>query len=243
MKVALAVIFLLAAVGAMGMGVVSAPPSTMRARTVPTLVMRSVPGPGKPMLLAKTETPAKVKQDDELEELKPPAGKPPEPKVEQPKAAEVQAAEAKAAEPRAAEPRPAAEPKVAEPRPTSPAAAAARPPADPKPVADPKAKPGDAKPAGLAKTAAPKADKAATGGASGVTDGSLSLRASDTADVYIDGRKVGGSPVLGHRVKAGKHKIRFDCYDASGEAHQGTVQTVEVAVDGERDVEYECPSQ
>ena len=69
----------------------------------------------------------------------------------------------------------------------------------------------------------------------------LELRASDTADVYIDGRKVGGSPVLGHRVKAGKHKVRFDCYDAAGEAQQGVVQTVDVAVEGERDVEYECP--
>jgi hypothetical protein len=71
--------------------------------------------------------------------------------------------------------------------------------------------------------------------------GSLNLRASDTADVYVDGRKVGGSPILGHQVKAGSHQVRFDCLDPQGEAKKGIAQTVEVPTDGERDVEYECP--
>ena len=73
--------------------------------------------------------------------------------------------------------------------------------------------------------------------------GSVNLRASDTADVFIDGRKIGGSPILGHRVKAGKHKVRFDCYDATGEALQGVSLTIDVPADGEKDLEYDCPSQ
>jgi hypothetical protein len=59
--------------------------------------------------------------------------------------------------------------------------------------------------------------------------------------VYVDGKKVGGSPILGLKVKPGKHKVRFDCYDATGEAKPGPTQTHDVAADGEKDVEYECP--
>jgi S1-C subfamily serine protease len=80
------------------------------------------------------------------------------------------------------------------------------------------------------------------GGAAPRREGSLNLRASDTADVFLDGKKAGGSPLLGIKVKAGKHQIRFDCYDATGNAKPGIVQTVDVAADGEKDVEFECLS-
>ncbi len=73
--------------------------------------------------------------------------------------------------------------------------------------------------------------------------GQFNLRASDTADVFVDGKKVGGSPILGLKVKPGKHKVRFDCYDATGEAKPGVSQTVEVVADGEKDFEFDCSSE
>ncbi len=224
MKIALAVIMLLAAAGAIGMGIISAPAAAAPAR-IPAVVMRALPGqPQAPIAVAavaKAVVPA-AKAHDELEGLgaRPAQAKPAEAKPAEAKPAEAKPAEAKPAEP-----------------------------------ADEAAKPAEAKPAAVANKPAPPVNKPpptavapapAAGGAApaaaGGTEGSLNLRASDTADVYIDGRKVGGSPVLGHRVKAGKHKVRFDCYDPSGEAKQGIVQTVDVGVDGERDVEYECPA-
>jgi hypothetical protein len=69
------------------------------------------------------------------------------------------------------------------------------------------------------------------------------LRASDTADIFLDGKKVGSSPVTGRKVKAGKHKVRFDCYDANGETMPGAVQSVDVAADEEKEVEFACPAQ
>jgi outer membrane biosynthesis protein TonB len=242
-KTAIAAVLLLAAAGAIGMGIVSAPAAAASpTRKIPAVVMRALPGQAAAPLaagvVAKTEP---AKGGDDLEPLAP---RPTEVKPAEPKPAAVEAkpepvAEAKP-EPAKPEPKPAAvakpEPKPAEPKPApvaaepKPAAIAAKPPpAEPKPAAE-------RKPPATNVGAAP-----AAGG--GATDGAFNLRASDTADVYIDGRKVGGSPVLGHRVKAGKHKIRFDCYDATGEAKQGITQTYEVAAEGERDVEYECPAQ
>jgi hypothetical protein len=75
-----------------------------------------------------------------------------------------------------------------------------------------------------------------------VGEGTLNLRASDTADVFVDGKKVGGSPVEGLRVRAGPHKIRFDCYDAAGNTLPGASKTVNVTADGEQSVEYSCPN-
>lgn len=72
-------------------------------------------------------------------------------------------------------------------------------------------------------------------------EGTLNLRASDTADVYVDGKKVGGSPVMGFKAKVGTRRVRFDCYDAAGNAIAGPVKTVTVKVDEEQDVEFTCP--
>lgn len=221
-KNALAVILLLAAAAAIGLGIASAPASAQPVHRVPTVVMRALPSQ-----LTAVAAIAAVPRPKPVDPPEPLAGKPAEPKpvevgpgpvAAQPKPAQPKLAEPKLAEPKPAEPKPAVEPRVG----VAAAPVAAKPPAEKK-----------APPTGVGPTPA-------TGGG-GVTDGSISLRASDTADVYIDGRKVGSSPVLGHRVKAGKHKIRFDCYDATGESKPGIVQTVDVTVDGEKDVEYECP--
>ena len=80
-------------------------------------------------------------------------------------------------------------------------------------------------------------------GVAGPRSGWLNLRASDTAAVYIDGRKVGESPLLGHQVRVGKHQVRFDCFDDSGEARPGVAQAVTVEAEAERDVEFECPAR
>jgi len=74
-------------------------------------------------------------------------------------------------------------------------------------------------------------------------EGMLNLRASDTADVYLDGKKLGGSPLLGVKAKVGNHKVRFDCYDAAGNTLTGAAQTVSVKADGETDVEFTCPTE
>jgi hypothetical protein len=75
-----------------------------------------------------------------------------------------------------------------------------------------------------------------------VGEGVLNLRASDTADVYVDGKKVGGSPVDGLKVRAGTHKVRFDCYDTAGNTIPGAAKSVTVAADGEQSVDFECPA-
>jgi hypothetical protein len=74
-----------------------------------------------------------------------------------------------------------------------------------------------------------------------VGEGLLNLRSSDTADVFVDGKKVGGSPIEGLKVRAGAHKIRFDCYDAAGNTVPGTAKSVTVAADAEESVEFTCP--
>ena len=75
-----------------------------------------------------------------------------------------------------------------------------------------------------------------------VGEGLLNLRATDTADVFVDGKKVGGSPVEGLKVRAGAHKVRFDCYDAAGNTVPGAAKSVTVAADGEESLEYTCPA-
>lgn len=74
-----------------------------------------------------------------------------------------------------------------------------------------------------------------------VGEGLLNLRASDTADVFVDGKKAGGSPIEGLKVRAGTHKVRFDCYDAAGNTVPGTPKSVTVAADAEENVEFTCP--
>lgn len=74
-------------------------------------------------------------------------------------------------------------------------------------------------------------------------DGILNLRATDTADVYLDGKKLGGAPILGVKAKVGAHKLRFDCYDAAGNTVPGSPQTVTVKLDTETDLEFPCPTE
>ncbi|MGV3622191.1 MAG: hypothetical protein ACO1OB_15310 [Archangium sp.] len=112
---------------------------------------------------------------------------------------------------------------------------------EPSPPVEEKPAPVIEKPAPVAeKPAAPKPPAPA---ASPVGEGVLNLRASDTADVYLDGKKLGGAPVLGVKAKVGAHKLRFDCYDAAGNTVPGTPQTVQVKLDTETDLEFPCPTE
>jgi len=240
-----------------GLGVASAPAAAQPRRFAAPLVMRELPGSAA-AAIARAEAPAaRPKGDDDLDDLKPAEAKPAEAKPAEAKPAEARPAEAKPVAAKPAEAKP-AEAKPAEAKPAEAKPAEAKPaeakPAEAKPA---EAKPAEAKPppaepkpapAPIAARPAPsrpppsnEAAVAATGG--GAAMGQFNLRASDTADVYVDGKKVGGSPVLGHKVKPGKHKVRFDCYDASGEARPGVSQTYDVAAEGEKDVEYDCPTE
>jgi outer membrane biosynthesis protein TonB len=245
LKTALGIVLLLAGIAAIAVGVVSAPASAQSTRIVPAVVMRSLPGSAA-ALVAIAEVPAvippvaKPKGDDDLEDLKPADAKPADVKAADVKPAEkapekvanAKPAEAKPAEPKAAEVKP---PPVVQPR---PAVVEAKPSAEPKPAPAPvAAKPPAPRPPPSGEGVTP-----ATGGAPAAM-GQFNLRASDTADVFVDGKKVGGSPVLGLKVKPGKHKIRFDCYDSTGEARPGVAQTHEVGADGEKDVEWDCVTE
>jgi len=120
----------------------------------------------------------------------------------------------------------------------APAERAPPPPAPAKNTGGSKAPPPE-----KAVASAPSDDAPAAAAPAAATTGVLNLRASDTADVFVDGKKVGSSPLLGLKVKPGKHKVRFDCYLPSGETKAGPTQSHDVAADGEKDVEYECPSE
>jgi hypothetical protein len=74
-----------------------------------------------------------------------------------------------------------------------------------------------------------------------VAQGLLDLQANDAADVFIDGKKAGASPVLGLKVKVGPHKVRFDCYDPAGNTMPGQTQTVVVRADETSEVTFTCP--
>jgi hypothetical protein len=115
----------------------------------------------------------------------------------------------------------------APPSPTPPSPTPPSPPAPPAPTPRPDAG-----------TAAPKPPPPPP---TPVGEGYLTLRASDTADVFVDGKKVGGSPIEGLKVKAGPHKVRFDCYDAAGNTLPGAPKTVTVTADAEATLEFACP--
>ncbi len=138
----------------------------------------------------------------------------------------------------------AAAPKAAEPVAEKPAEPVAEKPAEP---AAAKPEPVAAKPEPVAAKPEPVAAKpepvAAKPPPPPPAEGMLNLRASDTADVYLDGKKLGGSPLLGVKAKVGNHKVRFDCYDAAGNTLTGAAQTVSVKADGETDVEFTCPTE
>lgn len=75
-----------------------------------------------------------------------------------------------------------------------------------------------------------------------VANGVLNLRASDTADVFVDGRKAGTTPVTGFKAKVGKHTVRFDCYDAAGNTVPGAPQTADIVSAGDEvDLDFKCP--
>lgn len=142
------------------------------------------------------------------------------------------------AEPAPAAKEPAAEPPAPEPQPV----AETKPVAEPKPVAKPVEPPAPARPAAAAVAKTPK-PASETGDAPAVAgDGLVNLKASDTAEIVVDGRKLGPSPRMNVKLKAGKHKVRFDCYDAEGSLKAGKVQTIDVAPDSQQDVDYECPA-
>lgn len=219
MRIALALVFGLLAIASVAMGVAQAPTAVPPAIPPPPL-LASRPWPALPpgavaVAVAPTVAEARPSQPAPAE---PPAAKP----------AEV----AKPVEPAPA-PTP-AEPEVA--KPVEPAPKPAEPAPAPKPVAEPVA----AKPEPSAAAIAPK--PATPKPAAAPLDAVLHLRASDSADVFVDGKKVGSSPVMGLKVRSGKHRVRFDCVDASGEARPGMPQSVEVPADGELDVPYECPA-
>jgi outer membrane biosynthesis protein TonB len=218
MKWALVALFTLGALGAWAMGLQSA--STLSAETkpltVPKVAMRPLPqlqgGPAIAAAAPKAEEPAKAAE---------PAAKPPEPA-------------AKPAEPVAAA-------KPPEPAKTDVAAPAkqAEPPKTVAPTPQPKPKP--APPPQPASDEGGSPPPPAPAAAAPAGEGSINLKASDTAEVVVDGRKLGPSPKLGVKLKAGKHKIRFDCYDENGNLKPGKVQTVDIKPDEEQDLDYECP--
>ena len=139
---------------------------------------------------------------------------------------------AKTPEPVAKTPEPVA--KTPEPVAKTPVAAVAKPP---EPAAAKPPEPAAAKPPepAAAKPPEPVAAKAPP------AEGLINLRASDTADVYLDGKKLGGSPLLGVKARVGNHKVRFDCYDAAGNTVAGPLQTIVVKAEAEVDIEYPCP--
>jgi hypothetical protein len=123
--------------------------------------------------------------------------------------------------------------------------AAKTPEKAPEPVAakTPEKAPESAKAPVAAAPVAAKPPPVAAAPAAPPAEGLLNLRASDTADVYFDGKKLGGSPLLGVKAKAGNHKVRFDCYDAAGNTMTGAAQTVSVKPDAETDIEFTCPAE
>lgn len=70
-------------------------------------------------------------------------------------------------------------------------------------------------------------------------DGILNLIASDSAEVLLDGMKIGPSPKRGIRLSAGSYKVRFDCYD-DGELKAGAEQAVVVVAGKETHIDHDC---
>jgi outer membrane biosynthesis protein TonB len=219
MRVAIAAVLLLAGLGLVG--VAFAGTDGLRTGgttlTVAAVEVRAYPAPD-----ARPAQPTPV-ADPAQNPAEKPAEKPAEVKAAAPKPAEAKSAvepkpaEAKAAEPKAAEPKPAPAAVAGAAKPPAPAAAEKKPAAAP-------AAPVAAEPVAAA-------------------EAFLNLKASDTADVYVDGKKAGSSPVLGYKVKPGKHKVRFDCYDASGSTAKGPEKLVEVRAADEKDVDHECTAE
>lgn len=224
------VLFGLGSAGALGMAIVDGGVSRpVTARTSPEIALRQFPvmvasigTPKAPDVAKEPEPAAKPPEPEAAKPPEPEAAKPPEPVKPEPVAAKPPEPAPKPPPPVAKPPAPVAKPpevaKAPEPKP--------EPKVEPK--AEPKAEP-------VAKPPEPVAAKPAA------VEGLLNLRATDTADVYLDGKKLGGSPLLGVKAKVGNHKVRFDCYDAAGNTVAGPVQVIAVKAEGEVDVEYPCP--
>ncbi len=241
MKWALVGLFTLGALGAWAMGLQSAGTLSAEVKplTVPKVAMRPLPQlqggpaiavaePPKAAEPAKAPEPAKPAEPEKAPE--PVAAKAPEP------AKTDVAAPAKQPDPpktvaTAKEPAPAPQPKpAATPKPAVADDTPPLPPPQPKPKPAPQPSSDEGSPP------PPAPAPAAPAG-----EGTINLKASDTAEIVVDGRKVGPSPKLGVKLKAGKHKIRFDCYDENGNLKPGKVQTVEIKPDEEQDLDYDCP--
>ena len=63
--------------------------------------------------------------------------------------------------------------------------------------------------------------------ARGTEWGDLTVRSNETADVMLDGKRIGSAPMERQRVRAGEHSLRIDCLLADGR-HQGTARSVEI---------------
>lgn len=239
LKWILVVVFGLGGAGSLAMAFVSGgAPYVETARTAPPAALRDFP-----QMVASVGT---VKAPDVAKTPEPLAEKPPEPVAEKPP----EPVAAKTPEPVAAKPEPKPEPVAAKP----PAPVVAKPEATPEPVAKappPVAKPPEPvakaepkpepKPEPVAKPPEPKPEPVAAAPKAPPAEGVLNLRATDTADVYLDGKKLGGSPLIGIKARVGNHKVRFDCYDAAGNTVAGPAQTISVKADAEVEVEYPCP--
>jgi eukaryotic-like serine/threonine-protein kinase len=109
------------------------------------------------------------------------------------------------------------------------------PPSAPEPRAPVPARDVHAVPASDAPSAAVDAP---AGGAAESARGSLSIAARPWANVFVDGRSVGVSPILGLVVSAGTHQVRLE-NDALGVTR---AFSVEVPADGRRNVSVDLES-
>jgi outer membrane biosynthesis protein TonB len=243
MRWALIAVFGLAALGAWAMGFSEAGSlqTKIEPMPLPKLAMRPLPDLGKGAAVAAAKpaaaTPAPAEKPAEkpavAEKAPPPAPEKAPEKPAEKAPTKPTAEEEPALPPTKPAPAPVARPAPA-PKPVA-VAAAPKPAAEeaPPPAPKPAPKPQPSEDAPAAAAAAP------SGGGGG--EGVINLKASDTAEIVVDGRKVGPSPKLGYKLKAGKHKIRFDCYDENGNLTPGKVQVIDVQADGEQEVSYDCP--
>ncbi len=67
--------------------------------------------------------------------------------------------------------------------------------------------------------------------------GTLNLIANGVADVFVDGRHIGRSPVKGVSVRPGEHSVRFSC---SVDASRSAERSITVPPFAEVDVEHTC---
>jgi len=74
-------------------------------------------------------------------------------------------------------------------------------------------------------------------------DATLNLRANRTADVYLDDKKLGTTPLESFKTKARTYQVRFDCYDSAGNVIPGENRAVIAKPNEEQLVEFSCPEE